>query len=305
LEYEVVVDWAPAYELVTSFQAYARPLHNKALEVGADWIKRVRPLLPDWFDQEVKAIPEKIAFPHVLLTRCPGARDTAALAGWLGAQSGPELYDLVCELTGEEGTPPASVLADVRDRYQRLLTAWDECYFRTLDLRIVEGLEAEATTWQHRATELNPVDLVAAATRGLRFEGPPDLKRVTLVPQYHFRPINLITWLPNHCLVLFGVDPVAPPPGEVPAQLQRLIRALDDRSRLQILRAIGQAPRSFTEVVELAGLAKSTVHHHLVTLRAAGLVWYHITSIETDRYSLRTDALEHLVPDLTTFLKGE
>ena len=52
----------------------------------------------------------------------------------------------------------------------------------------------------------------------------------------------------------------------------RLGRALADERRLLILRRLVAGEASLGELAETAGLAKSTAHHHLSQLRAAGLV---------------------------------
>lgn len=60
--------------------------------------------------------------------------------------------------------------------------------------------------------------------------------------------------------------------------------------------------RSFTDVVRKTGLAKSTVHHHLVALRASGLVRVHHDAANAVGYSLRAGALDDLDARLTSFL---
>ena len=52
----------------------------------------------------------------------------------------------------------------------------------------------------------------------------------------------------------------------------RLGRALGDERRVRILRRLVAGEASLGELAETAGLAKSTAHHHLAHLRAAGLV---------------------------------
>ena len=59
-------------------------------------------------------------------------------------------------------------------------------------------------------------------------------------------------------------------------------------------------------MVQFSGLAKSTVHHHLVVLRSAGLVRVHAYQGGglTDTYSLRPHALDDLDRRLRAFLTG-
>ena len=49
-------------------------------------------------------------------------------------------------------------------------------------------------------------------------------------------------------------------------------RALGDGRRVAILRRLASGDATLDELAGAAGLAKSTAHHHLAQLRAAGLV---------------------------------
>ena len=132
----------------------------------------------------------------------------------------------------------------------------------------------------------------------------PGLVRVLLVPQYHYRPWNLNEYHRGLRIIMYPVDALATPPGELPPGLLRLTRALADENRLRILRLLASSPRSFTEVVESTRLAKSTVHYHLVLLRAAGLVRVHDAGESATGYSLRGEALDEVRARLGTFLQG-
>jgi ArsR family transcriptional regulator, cadmium/lead-responsive transcriptional repressor len=52
-------------------------------------------------------------------------------------------------------------------------------------------------------------------------------------------------------------------------------RALGDEGRIAMLRRLAAGDATLAELAEAAGLAKSTAHHHLAHLRAAGLVTMH------------------------------
>jgi ArsR family transcriptional regulator, cadmium/lead-responsive transcriptional repressor len=52
-------------------------------------------------------------------------------------------------------------------------------------------------------------------------------------------------------------------------------RALADQGRVAMLRRLAVGDASLTELAEVAGVARSTAHHHLAQLRAAGLVTMH------------------------------
>lgn len=60
---------------------------------------------------------------------------------------------------------------------------------------------------------------------------------------------------------------------------------------------------NFTEIVKAVQLSKSTIHYHLIALRAAGLVIVH-TSGKSVSYSLRLEALDDLPGQIEDYLKG-
>jgi DNA-binding transcriptional ArsR family regulator len=52
----------------------------------------------------------------------------------------------------------------------------------------------------------------------------------------------------------------------------RLGKALSDPVRVEMLRLVATGEVSLTDLARRVGVAKSTAHHHLASLRAAGLV---------------------------------
>ncbi len=80
-------------------------------------------------------------------------------------------------------------------------------------------------------------------------------------------------------------DPAAPP-----NRLVDLYKALGDERRLRLLYLLGAEPRTLGELAAKMDLAKSTTHHHLRTLRQAGLV--RIVIGDQDKcYELRGDTV--------------
>jgi DNA-binding transcriptional ArsR family regulator len=55
-------------------------------------------------------------------------------------------------------------------------------------------------------------------------------------------------------------------------RLLALGRALADPKRVEILALVGRGVGRAAELVDATGLTRSTVHHHLAQLRAAGLI---------------------------------
>src|SRR5258708_2857926 len=91
-----------------------------------------------------------------------------------------------------------------------------------------------------------------------------------------------------------GADSDAPP-----VRVLRWAKALADERRRRILKKLSAGSYTLQEVADDFGVAKSTMHHHLITLRSAGLVRMRMSD---KRYSLRRDAIENLSELLSAYL---
>jgi len=303
--YEVAVDWAPAYELTVSLEAFRADRVRKTLDCGRDWVAAVRRQLPPDVPAKLRAaegVPGSL--PPFLVLQCPEPRDAEGLLGWLTSLSVGDLFELAAAHVPEGARGLDPKLGALRDRMARDLDLWNRHYFRHIDKAILQGLEAEAAA---RKAELaaagrdpDPEAFVEGVTSGMVFEPHPGLQRIYLVPQHHFRPINLYDRYRTSVVDLYPADAVAPASGRPPHGLVRLTRALGDEGRLRMLRALAEKERTFTDMVRLTGLAKSTVYHHLVILRSAGLLRVRVACGGSDRYSFRPGSLN----DLQTGLKG-
>jgi len=150
------------------------------------------------------------------------------------------------------------------------------------------------------ARRMDPVSLIEKATNGITVAVRPDLGEVVLVPSVILRPWTVIAEQGGRRIFCYsvaeenlGLDPDAPP-----AWLVQFYKALGDERRLTIVRRLTEGPASFGELVELLGLAKSTVHHHIRQLRKAGVV--RVTLGAEKEHSLRTGT----VPEAARLLKG-
>lgn len=114
-------------------------------------------------------------------------------------------------------------------------------------------------------------ELVEFATGGIKCPPQVGLKTVVLIPQLAMRPYNLLHSDPGIRFYHYPVADSSITEDPLPTLL-RALKALADESRLRILRQLAQGPSTVTGLAEELGLAKSTVHHHLVALRAAGFV---------------------------------
>ncbi|MDQ2742792.1 MAG: helix-turn-helix domain-containing protein [Chloroflexota bacterium] len=303
----VEIDWAPAYELLVSLQAFANRSDHSTLELGSEWLKRIR-------QQIQPELMENISFPtaleyvdaiSLLIHQCPVERDAIGFIAWLDALPLGELYERLEPhiLRGREEL--LSDLGAQRTRHVALLTAWNEQYFSHLDPAILAGLKADAEAKRALAASTAPDQLLEIATSGILFSDGDIAETILLVPQYHYRPWNLYSEYRGWRLFHYPVDALPLGAGEPPPHLVRVTRALADPSRLRILRHLAQRPHRFTELVQCSGLSKSTVHHHMVILRAARLVRVHDAGSGPDTYVLRHNALDDLAAQLSTYISAE
>ena len=89
----------------------------------------------------------------------------------------------------------------------------------------------------------------------------------------------------------------APPGGMV-----RFHKALGDEKRLRMLKFLATETATLQELADRFGLPKSTAHHHLAILRAAGLV--RVTSDYDRTYSVRRDVLPEAARLIEAYLEG-
>ncbi len=316
MPYDVAVDFSPTTELIVSLQAYLHRKLHKTLDLGSSWATQVRKeLSPDLRDRlsSIKNLDTGVSILHHLLAAegCPEPRTPHLFLGWLASLSPGEIYERVSpQVWPNEMELPAD-LGAWRDQMVRLLADWHHQYFQHVDPAVLDGLRTSAEQARQLVGTLPPAQVVERVTNGLYIDlGEEELKRIgveriLLLPQYHYRPINLIIGRQGTAIILYPAEDPTTAPGEPSSDLLRMTRALSEPSRLRILRQLRDGPRTFTELARLTSLAQSTVYHHLVILRAAGLVRVHLTVEKLDQYSLRPAAIDLLHRRLTAYLEGE
>ena len=148
---------------------------------------------------------------------------------------------------------------------------------------------------------ISPEQLIEACT-GWEYVPETGIRRVLLIPSYILRPYNSdaehhdtrIFYYPVADESIFA-DKNAPQ-----VRLLRLAKALADERRLRILKKLSTGSYTLQEVADEFKVAKTAIHHHLITLRSAGLVRMKLSD---KHYSLRPDAIDTLRELLSTYLK--
>ena len=107
-----------------------------------------------------------------------------------------------------------------------------------------------------------------------------------MVPSFVNRPLVSYMEFSETLLIVYPVadESVTAESDAPPLRLVRLSKALGDEKRLRILRALADGEKSLMELADMFGVAKTTMHHHMLVLRSAGLI---SVTVGTKRYRLR------------------
>ncbi len=207
---------------------------------------------------------------------------------------------LLANYPGEARPIAQRVLSDVEGARTELIAAlrvWYDAVFAAEEARLAPLLRREAEQMARRRAEL-PLDVfLEGEMRGVEWQRPHGLRRYIFAPSvfcqpavfYHFWRGTLTFCTPIISAapsIERGADPDAPDD-----ELLRFFETLGDETRLRIMRLLAHREMYLTELAERLGLTKATVKHHMVRLRAAGLVTLHDRP-ERERkthYSLRRD----------------
>jgi DNA-binding transcriptional ArsR family regulator len=191
-------------------------------------------------------------------------------------------------------TPSAQVKAEMLD----VLQTWADVVWSHEEARILPILQRDADEKRDLQRRMAFERFIETATNGVEWVPRPHICTVVLVPSFVFRPWVSTAELGDTLIHIYPVsdESVSAETDAPPLRLVRLSKALGDEKRLRILRALAESDRTLMELAEQFGQAKTSMHHHMVILRSAGLV-----SVGAGkRYRLRQETL----PDVGELLSG-
>jgi DNA-binding transcriptional ArsR family regulator len=180
-----------------------------------------------------------------------------------------------------------------------VLEDWAERVWKPESLTIMPILERDAEAKRELQREL-PLDrFITTATNGVEFAPRPGIDRVIMIPSFVNRPLVTYNEFGEVLLIVYPVadESVTADADAPPLRLVRLSKALGDEKRLRILRALADGEKSLMELADMFGVPKTSMHHHMIVLRSAGLV---AVGVGQKRYRLRSET----VPDLGALLGG-
>ena len=180
-----------------------------------------------------------------------------------------------------------------------VIETWAERVWNPESISIMPILERDAEAKRELLRDLPFEEFITTATNGVEFPPRPGVERVAMLPSFLNRPLVSYLELGETLIIIYPVadESVTADADAPPLRLVRLSKALGDEKRLRILRALSEGEKSLMELAETFGVAKTTMHHHMIVLRSAGLV---SVAVGSKRYRLRRDA----VPNVGTLLSG-
>ncbi|MEX1288357.1 MAG: helix-turn-helix domain-containing protein [Acidimicrobiia bacterium] len=311
---------SPVIEVVVAFWARTVELEEVDTYSEEAMIRRL------W--ERVEGLDDELAW----MDRSYGAAWTA-LIPVIDEIAAVDLGDVATHL---DGLTPDAVRAIVEESWHDHAECGDECDRPDVELgpapevkdRLVGALSAvqerlgdelaEFEPKQRHTLELirflkrrMPVEqLIETVTNGVAYHAEAGVSEIVLAPSALIRPWNLLFLFGSSRYIIHPIseDSVDADADTPPSWMLDLFKALGDERRLRILRRLREVDgATLGELVEYLDLAKSTTHHHLRTLRAAGLVRTRLVSgksKEDTRYELRADLLPDVMGLVGEYLLG-
>jgi DNA-binding transcriptional ArsR family regulator len=180
---------------------------------------------------------------------------------------------------------------------------WYDAVLHPGERETARVLKRSARAARALAERLPAEELVDTLTRGIRYSPEPGVRRMLLVPHVASRPWSIFTEAGDTKIICYGVAETQITGDAPPDPLVAAYKALADETRLRILRRLAEGPASLHELTQMLGLAKSTVHGHLLVLRTGGLVIADVS--RKTGYRLRRETLAESAALLETYLGTE
>lgn len=166
--------------------------------------------------------------------------------------------------------------------------------------RLQSILEYDYQAKREMLEKLSPEEFVQWATGGITYLPEPSVHHVLLIPQFSYRPWNIVADIEGTKVYYYPVanESVHPEDRYTPDQFLVLkYKALGDEVRLKMIKMLYEKAQTLQELTDQLEIGKSTIHHHLKILRAARLV-----EMTESKYTVKPDMLNWMPAELERFL---
>ncbi|UNK20876.1 ArsR family transcriptional regulator [Paenibacillus sp. N3/727] len=304
MKYKVSIDVSVVFELLGSFMIYVTRKWTDNLDIGTHLITDMDTRLPQEFRTELGKAYNWPFLDYDVLYALAILReqdtDITSFIDWIGNTAPDDLYPRLLpympSLTMEH-------LVRVKTDYPPLLRLWYEYYFADIEPELEPLICEDAQEKSVLLLKMEPEGLIEYATGGVILDDIP-VDSILLFPGVHFRPINTYCFYDNILLIQYPVDIPEENEDDPPVVLLRMTEALADPERLRLLRYVANEPKTVNDIATNLNQPYDTLMHHLLILRAAGLLRSHVNAgDQTERFSLRPDGAAELQMFFESYLR--
>lgn len=138
--------------------------------------------------------------------------------------------------------------------------------------------------------------IIELATNGVEHRLPSHVRQLILVPSVVIRPWSLLVERDDTYVLFYPIEDefLTTDLDSPPQAVIKTYKALGDERRLRVLRRLAESNATLQDLADYLEVAKSTAHHHIGLLRAAGLIRVRVSEDghkEQSTYGLRLEAL--------------
>jgi DNA-binding transcriptional ArsR family regulator len=200
--------------------------------------------------------------------------------------------------------------ADAASLLRQIIGEWQSRVFAAEGPTLMAVADRAAAETRQLLATSGPSQVIDQATRGWDYVPEPGVTHVILAPSVVQRPWVVTADHGDTRIFCFSVGDeslAAAASDDPPAFLVRRLRALADERRLRLLRRLNRERGTLQELATEFELPKTTLHHHLAILRAAGLIHLRDDASRQytpyPRYSVRVEAIPGALDALMAWLE--
>lgn len=304
MKYKVSIDVSVVFELLGSFMIYVTRKWTDNLDIGTHLITDMDTRLPHAVRTELGKACNWPFLDYDVLYALAILRekdtDITSFIDWIENAAPDKLLSRVMPYMP---TLALDHLIRVKTDYPPLLRLWYEYYFANIEPEIEPLISEDAQEKSVLLLKMEPEGLIEYATGGVILDDIP-VDSILLFPGVHFRPINTYCFYDNILLIQYPVDIPEENEDDPPVVLLRMTEALADPERLRLLRYVATEPKTVNDIATNLNQPYDTLMHHLLILRAAGLLRSHVNAgDQTERFSLRPDGAAELQMFFESYLR--
>jgi len=299
LSYIAKIVFAPFNELLLTFLMYKRPKNIKYLSVGSDWLKKVDAILSKGFIEEINQL-NSVHFFDVVYLLVEEMNDHSSIEdifSYLKSMSAGDMYVKFAQASKHDKVAIPTDIEKERDIFISIMCKWNKEYFSRLPSSVLLQIQETYKMDKNLLNELPAPEVVERLAQGFQIE-TDEVKKVYLMPSYHFYPLNTFSHLNDRLFVNY-------PMHLLDTEEERIVtiaKALSDKNRLRILKILHENKLSFTDLLQRMNTTKGNIHHHLSILLTARLIQKHVVENCNIMYSTRPTLLNELEHQITHFL---